>query len=226
MTQHKGKQGSFMGIVLIIIGGLFLIDTFTDWSFGYLLADWWPLIFIILAIVKFQNQERGGGLMFLILGGVFLLFTLDILEWGTLWRLWPVILIFIGLSLIFKGRNGGWSFTNDATYESDFIQSNAIFSGAEHRITSQNFKGGETMALFGGVELDLREAKLSQNGCKINATAIFGGVEITVPSEWKVVVKGTPIFGGVENKSRGQSEDADKIIVLHCTVAFGGIEIK
>jgi len=226
MTQHKGNQGSFMGIVLIIIGLIFLLNTFTNWSFGYLLADWWPLIFIVIAIVKFQNQERSGGLMFLTLGAVFLLFTNDILEWGVIWRLWPAILIFIGLSLIFKGRNGGWGFVNNAALDNDFVQSNAIFSGAEHRITSQNFKGGETMALFGGVELDLRDAKLSPDGCKINATAIFGAVEITVPSDWKVVVSGTPIFGGVDNKSRGQSEDADKIIQLHCTVVFGGIEIK
>ena len=80
MTKNKGNQGSFMGIVLIIIGLIFLLNTFTNWSFGYLLADWWPLIFIVIAIVKFQNQERGSGLMFLILGGVFLLFTHDTMH--------------------------------------------------------------------------------------------------------------------------------------------------
>lgn len=226
MTQNKGNQGSFVGIILIIIGGLFLIDTFTDWSFGYLLADWWPLIFIIIAIVKFQNQERGGGLMFLILGAVFLLFSHDILKWDTIWRLWPLVLVFIGLSLIFKGRRRSWGLVNDATCNSDFIQSNAIFSGASHAITSQNFKGGETMALFGGVELDMRDAKLSPDGGKLNATAIFGGIELTVPNDWKVAVKGTPVLGGIENKSRGQSENTNKILELHCTVAFGGIEIK
>ena len=226
MTKHKGNQGSFMGVVLIIIGGLFLLNTFTDWNFGYLLADWWPLIFIVIAIIKFQNQERGGGLMFLIIGGVFLLFTNDIIGWYMIGRLWPLILVFIGLSLIFKGRNSRWGFVNNATYDNDFIQSNAIFSGASHAITSQNFKGGETMALFGGVELDMRDAKLSPDGCKLNATAIFGGIEITVPSDWKVVANGTPILGGIENKSRGQSDETDKVIELQCTVAFGGIEIK
>ena len=204
MTKNKGNQGSFMGIVLIIIGVVFLLNTFTDWNFGYLLAEWWPLIFIVIAIVKFQNQERGGGLIFLILGGVFLLFTHDILDWGVIWRLWPLVLIFFGLSLIFKGRRRNWGFVNDATYDSDYIQSNAIFSGASHAITSQNFKGGETMALFGGVELGLREAKLSADGCTLNATAIFGGIELTVPRNWKVIVKGTPVLGGIENKSRGQ----------------------
>lgn len=226
MTQHNGKQGSFLGIILIIIGGLFLIDTFTDWNFGHLLADWWPLIFVVVAIIKFQNQERGGGLIFLIIGGLLLMLTNDVISWHSVWRLWPLILVFIGISLIFKGRRSSWGFVSDATYDTDFIHSNAIFGGAEHKVTSQNFKGGETMALFGGVEIDMRDAKLSTEGCKINATAIFGGVEITVPEDWKVVVKGTPIFGAVENKSRGQGGDPTKEIELHCTVAFGGIEIR
>jgi predicted membrane protein len=115
---------------------------------------------------------------------------------------------------------------NDATIGDDYINSNAIFGGADHLITSQNFKGGEAMALFGGVELDLRDAKISPDGCKLHATALFGGVEITVPSDWKVNVTGTPIFGGVENKSRGKEGDPQKEINLRCTVAFGGIEIK
>jgi predicted membrane protein len=137
-----------------------------------------------------------------------------------------LILVFIGISLIFKGRSSSWGLVSDETYNTDFIHSNAIFGGADHTITSQNFKGGETMALFGGVELDLRDAKLSPDGCKINATAIFGGVEITIPKEWKVVVKGTPIFGAVENKSRGSGGDPTQEVELHCTVVFGGIEIK
>lgn len=226
MSRHKNNQSSFIGVVLILIGGLFLIDTFTVWDFGHLLARWWPLVFVVLAIVKFQNQERGGGLTFLILGAVFLLFSNNVISWGSIWRLWPLVLVFIGLSLVFKGRRSSWGFVDDATYDSDFIHSNAIFSGAEHTITSQNFRGGETMALFGGIELDMRDAKLSSDGCKINATALFGGIEITVPKDWKVVVKGTPIFGGVENKSRGQSEDINKVVELHCTVVFGGIDIK
>ena len=58
------------------------------------------------------------------------------------------------------------------------------------------------MALFGGVELDMRHAKISTEGCKIHATALFGGVEIIVPDDWNVIITGTPIFGGIENKSR------------------------
>jgi len=228
MTKHKRGSNSWVGIILIIIGALFLLDTFTNWDFGNLISNWWPAILVIIGLVKLQGQDRGAGLIFIIVGIVFLLATNDyIISWGDIWKLWPLILIFIGLSLVFKGRHTNWNFSKDSVVDSDFIQSNAVFGGTEHTITSQNFKGGETMALFGGVELDLRDAKISTDGCKIHATALFGGVEITVPKEWNVIVTGTPIFGGIEDKSRGTSSgDPTKEVHLHCTVVFGGVEIK
>ena len=82
------------------------------------------------------------------------------------------------------------------------------------------------MALFGGVELDMRQAQISADGCKIHATALFGGVEIIVPDDWNVIITGTPIFGGIDSKSRGIGQKVSKDIYIHCTVAFGGVEIK
>jgi predicted membrane protein len=81
------------------------------------------------------------------------------------------------------------------------------------------------MALFGGVEIDLTEAKAIDSGCVVNVTALFGGAEIRVPKDWNVIVSGTPIFGGIEDKSKGGAEDAVNI-TLNCTVAFGGLEIR
>ena len=225
MTQHKRSSNSWVGIVLIFIGALFLLDTFNIMDFGNLMSEWWPAIFIIIGIMKLQGQDRGAGLVFIIIGLILLLVTHNFISWGSVWKLWPLILIFIGLSLIFKGKRSNWGLTKDLVVDNDFIQSNAVFGGNEIAVTSQNFKGGETMALFGGVEIDLRDAKISDEGCKIHATALFGGVELTVPKDWNVIVTGTPIFGGIENKSRGSSESG-KDVHLHCTVVFGGIEIK
>ncbi len=227
MTKHKRSQNSWVGLVLILVGALFLIDTFTTLNFGGVISDWWPAIFIIIGLIKLQGQDRGAGLIFILIGALLLLTTHDIIGWGSIWRLWPLILIFIGLSMVFKGRRSNWKLTNESTIGNDFIHSNAVFGGAEHTITSQNFRGGETMALFGGVELDLRGAKISPDGCKIHATALFGGVEIIVPTDWNVILTGTPIFGGIESKSRNTADSkTGKDIYIHCTVAFGGVEIK
>jgi len=227
MKHHKNNQNNWVGFVLIILGALFLLDTFTSWNFGGILSDWWPAILLIIGLIKIQGQDKGSGLIFMLFGVLFLLTTNGIIEWSSIWKLWPIVLIIIGLSMVFKGRRSNWNLTNESTIGNDYIHSNAVFGGAEHAVTSQNFKGGETMALFGGVELDLREAKLSPDGCKINATALFGGVEMIVPDDWNVIITGTPIFGGIDSKSRRKVASKDgKDIHLHCTVLFGGVEIK
>lgn len=227
MAQHKSNQSSLIGLLLIVIGGLFLLDIFTDLDFGGFIGDWWPVIFIVIGLIKLMGQERGGAFIFITIGVILLLLSNDIIEWHDIGKFWPLILVFIGLSLIFKGRGKQRHFVNESTIGNDYVHSNAVFGGAEHLINSKNFKGGEVMALFGSVELDLREAKISPDGCKLNVTALFGGVEINVPSDWKVIVTGTPILGGIENRSHGNTEgDPTKEVYLHCTVAFGGLEIK
>jgi hypothetical protein len=58
-------------------------------------------------------------------------------------------------------------------------------------------------------------------------TAAFGGIEIRVPAEWKIIVDSNPIFGAIEDKRKTfpQVEDAPKLYIRG-TVIFGGIEIK
>ncbi len=227
MTNSKNNQSNWVGIALIIVGVLFLLDKFTALNFGGILSEWWPAIFIIIGLIKLQGQDRGAGLIFIVIGSLLLLTIHDIVEWNSIWRLWPLILIFIGLSMIFKGRRSKWKLTNESTTGDEYIHSNAVFGGSERTVTSQNFKGGEAMALFGGVELDMRQAKISADGCKIHATALFGGIEIIVPDDWNVIITGTPIFGGIDSKSRRKSDaSSGKDVYIHCTVAFGGVEIK
>ncbi|MEE9572186.1 MAG: DUF5668 domain-containing protein [Candidatus Neomarinimicrobiota bacterium] len=227
MSQTKRSGNNWVGFVLILVGALFLLDTFTTMNFGGVISNWWPAIFIIIGLIKLQGHDRGAGLIFILIGTLFLLTTHGIIGWGSIWKFWPLVLIFIGLSMIFKGRRSSWKLTNDSTIGSDYIHSNAVFGGADHIITSQNFKGGETMALFGGVELNLRGAKISEDGCKINATALFGGVEMIVPKDWNIILTGTPIFGAIESKSHSSSDaKPGKDVHIHCTVAFGAVEIK
>jgi len=227
MTNSKNNQSNWVGITLIIVGLLFILDTFDIMEFGGIISDWWPAIFIIIGLIKLKGQDRGSGLVFILIGTLLLLTIHDVVEWNSIWRLWPLILIFIGLSMIFKGRRTNWKLSNETTSGDDYIHSNAVFGGSEHTVTSQNFRGGETMALFGGVELDMRQAQISADGCKIHATALFGGVEIIVPDDWNVIITGTPIFGGIDSKSRRKSDaKSGKDIYIHCTVAFGGVEIK
>ncbi len=219
---------ALVGILLIIIGGLFLMETLDIMNIGPLFANWWPLILIVVGLLKLKGCDKTGGAIVLLVGVAFLSATLGIINWGSIFRLWPLILVAVGLSIIMKARGRTWwGMTSPGATSEDFIKSSVIFGGLNRTVTSENFKGGDVTAIFGGVELDFRQAKPSPEGCQLNITALFGGVEITVPQDWQLAVSGTPIFGAIENKTTWTgSEKEGKTVHCRCTAAFGGIELR
>ena len=50
-----------------------------------------------------------------------------------------------------------------------------------------------------GIELDLRNAELATEPVVLNAFAMFGGIEIKVPTEWVVQRDTIGIFGGTDD---------------------------
>ena len=101
----------------------------------------------------------------------------------------------------------------------------AVFSGTEDRVKNEMFEGAELVAVFGGIELDLSEAKIEKD-VSIHSVAVFGGNEITLPANVKVKVTGVPIFGGIENKARQiEAENAPTVYIEHVSI-FGGTSVK
>ena len=93
----------------------------------------------------------------------------------------------------------------------DVVDVTAILGGFERRITSQHFKGGEVTALMGGCALDMRGAQIDGEAV-INVFAVWGGITIKCPPDWTVVLHGTPIMGGFEEKTAvpaGQQQAPD-----------------
>ena len=229
MSPHidRSANRAGIGILLILAGFLLLMHTLDVLDFGDVIADWWPLILIVIGLFKLREADRGPGVFLLILGLIFLSATLDIIPWSGIWKLWPLVLIAIGISFIIRRRHSGawWGSSSQETSE-DYLRSSVLFGGIDRIVSSENFKGGEITSIFGGAELDLRRVKVSTEGCTLNMTAIFGGIEISVPSDWRVVVTGTPILGAIEDKTvRPEGEKAGPEVRINCTVAFGGIEI-
>ena len=57
----------------------------------------------------------------------------------------------------------------------------------------------------------------------IDATAIFGGIDILVPENVIVKVQSTALFGGVKSKHEGKE---GFVVYVKGTAVFGGIEVK
>src|SRR5690606_30621781 len=68
----------------------------------------------------------------------------------------------------------------DSKDAADILDAVSIFGGADQKVFSKNFKGGDVLAVFGGCDLNLSQADF-QDTITIEVVAIFGGVKIIVP---------------------------------------------
>jgi hypothetical protein len=210
------------GGVLVLLGTLFLLDALDVLSAGAVIADWWPAVIVAVGLVRLFGRPPdllGGGITTTV-GLVLLGVTLELIEGSVLAIAWPLILIAVGVYLVIDRAQGA------RTHDLDGVSTFVLFSGRELAPTSRSFEGGSLVAVFGGIELDLRGCELAE-GAHLDVTAAFGGVEIHVPAGWDVRVRGPAIFGGADNGARGQrlSPDAPTLDVRVLAV-FGGVEIE
>jgi len=101
----------------------------------------------------------------------------------------------------------------------------AIFSGAERRGHWRVPRRSKAVAVFGGVELDMRDAELAGRDTYLTVVAVFGGVAITVPEGVEVRMSGMAVFGGKTAKVPPAPPGAP-VIHVKCTAVFGGVEVK
>ncbi|SRR5690606_18182359 len=108
-TQGRGRDGWIAGIVLIVVGTLFLFSNVFDMR---LINNWWAIFILIPAFIKlncaWQEYRQAGtwtdGARRALVGGaligaVALIFLLG-LSWGTFW---PVLLVIFGLGILLRG---------------------------------------------------------------------------------------------------------------------------
>lgn len=107
------------GLILIGIGAMFLLRQlgYTDFSLGYLISNYWPVILVLMGIKRLLGTGDGhsnggsspiGGFFFLAIGVFFLGRNLDWFDIsaGEFFKMFiPVMLIGGGLYVIFKPRH-------------------------------------------------------------------------------------------------------------------------
>ena len=104
-----------------------------------------------------------------------------------------------------------------------------IFTGGKRRIRTNNFRGGELVAVFGGIDIDLRDSQIGGNDAVIDITAAFGGCTIRVPESWYVEMRGVAAFGGYTDKTippRITAGQRIQKLIVTGSAAFGGVVIE
>ncbi|MBR6505875.1 hypothetical protein IKT18_03535 [Candidatus Saccharibacteria bacterium] len=227
----KSIKGVMWGLVLVALGiimggnalGWFNIDLFFD--------GWWTLFIIIPCAIGIitEKGERIGNLAGLIIGVLLLLACQGVIAFEMLWQIvLPVAIILIGVAMICKNL---FNHKFDEQIEKlnkkilNDGEIGAVFSGQNINLSNEEFKGKTVKAIFGGLQLDLRNAKIKED-VVINATATFGGIDIFLPDDVVVKVKSNSVFGGVSNKKDNKAKEKAPTVYVNGTAVFGGIEIK
>jgi hypothetical protein len=215
---------TILGTFLILIGAGFLLGQLGVWDFGAVFATWWPLLLIFVGAVQIINRSAPliGAMILIMVGLVFQGLTLGIFPGNTWALVWSSLLVIAGLWLLLAR-----SFRPAASASSeDSLSVFALFGASNPRNQSTSFRGGSVTALFAGSDVDLRDAKLSPDGARLEVTTAFGGAKIMVPDDWRVEVTGLPIFGGWSNKARqAPAEGSAAKLHVSCFVMFGGVDV-
>lgn len=216
-----------VGIGILFLGTVLMLENFGIRGAHYL---WrlWPLIIVALGIIKLRNAKgsRTGAYMLLAIGSALSLSTIFGIDLGSL--LGPLFVMGIGIFIMLHALKKHRQSPPSLKESEDFIKGMALFSSYRHRHPRSPFKGGELTAIFGGTEVDLRDAQITSQSVRLDCFIMFGGGEIRVPEGWDVRVSATAIFGGIDNKSIPLPNGAQGKPVLSVTgmVLFGGMEIK
>ena len=218
------------GVAFIVAGVIFALNAFGITDIELFFDGWWTLFIIIPCLIGlFSERDKIGSLIGLAVGVFLLLCCQNVLDFDMLWKLAvPAIIVIIGLKLIF-----GAVFGDKATKILEASRQNgeniktgcATFSGQNLNFSGEPFSGAELTAVFGGVKCDLRNAIIERD-CAINATSIFGGIDIFVPDYVNVKISSNSIFGGVSDKNHRPNNPNAVTLYINATCMFGGVEIK
>ena len=214
-----------LGITFVSLGGLMLLDQADVLDAGAIIADWWPVMLLVLAALELlaRPARRITAAVFAVLGVVLLTATTGLLT-ASAWALvWPTLIILLGLWLLLRaGRGSGIEGT--ATHDGDFDVT-GVFSGRKVASTANPLRHGNATAVFGGVELDLTGARIDERAT-LEVVAVFGGVDVRVPPGWRVELDGPAVFGGLENHAPPPADPAAPTLRITATAIFGGVEVK
>ena len=101
----------------------------------------------------------------------------------------------------------------------------AIFGGASRSGKWRVRKNIQALTLFGGMDLDLREAIFEAPVVEISGFWCFGGLDIKVPAGIDVQDQTAGIFGGTDVRDIGEPAPGAPTLVIKGVTLFGGISI-
>lgn len=200
---------------------------------------YWPLILIAVGVSRLTSSSatRLKGLILVIVGVALLANNLGFLFIAADFA-WPILLIAIGAAILVKTLDphrpqsaSRFSAAAQPDRSDHHLREWVLFGNLKRRITSQDFRGGEAVSIFGEINIDLCHAQIvpSAKQVTIEANATFGAINIRLPEYWRVSVRGAGIFGGYEDKTlppRPRPGYEPPLLIITGAAIFGAVVVK
>lgn len=232
MKNRGPYTGLIPGAIILAIGAIFLLNNLGIID-AHHLWEFWPLLLIFSGLVKFFDPcRRAWGVILLAFGVLLQLNQLGIrhFSWS---EFWPLILIAVGGMAMWSALQARKLMEGIQTDDGDprtTLNENAVFGGIQKRLNGKQFRGGQLHAMFGGIEIDMRDADIAENEAILSAHSVFGGIELRVPETWYVAARGQGVFGGFTDSTKytgpGDPDKPKKTLIVTGMAVFGGVEIR
>jgi hypothetical protein len=102
----------------------------------------------------------------------------------------------------------------------------AVFGGVTRTGRWRVRRKIHSVALFGGMDLDLREAVFEGTTVEMSGFWCFGGLDIKVPEGIEVRDQTVGIFGGTDVRDLGNPLPGAPTLVIKGAALFGGVSVR
>jgi len=219
--NRSGVTRAIGGVVVLGLGVAFLLNNVGAINIGTVMDDWWPMIIVAVGIwLLIDNLRNWVGLFLVVLGGAYQLKELGAIDFQPWALIWPLVVIFIGLSILFRR-----TYTGHRVSKAERDDLTAILAGTNSVNASKKFKEAHVTAIMGGGQLDLRNATI-EDGALVEVFGFWGGVEIIVPKNVTIKNQVNNIMAGTEDKTRQEADKNSPTLVIAGDLIMAGLSIR
>lgn len=190
-----------------------------------------------------SSRETKIGIIIIVVGILFLINNFGVINiGGFIWKLWPLILIWWGLSkLRSRGRrteeDTNFQFFGDAVISSDspYIRHSSAFGDIRIKVERNEFAGGNTSSVFGKISIDLTGIGRITGYGQLDIHSVFGDVILRLPENIPYRLEGSSVFGSVYLPGGRKIDNVDyrsplaegdeKALVINLSQVFGDMEV-
>jgi hypothetical protein len=234
--QHDSQQAQDWGstqrflpaVILIAVGAIFLLNNLHLFP-ARDIWEYWPVALMIAGAFKLADSPlpagRALGGILLVGGGILLSSNLGLIPID-IGDLWPLAIIAAGVFMLVNRNANPWRYRSAWTND---MQHAAVFGGGKRKINTDDFKYAKFDAVFGGFEIDFREANIMGDSATVEINAVFGGAEVRIPTNWSAVIQAAGVFGAFTDNSTQPSAATTpnfKRLYFKGAAVFGGVNVK